>query len=289
MGAGLARYLTEHGVTVLEVARPDRRQRRNRGKSDPLDAEAAARSVLAGTATVVPKGGDGPIEAVRALRVARVGAKKARTAGLNTLRAMVITAPIFLREQLGSFRSGRQLLAACISFRPDLERIDDPTQATKLALRAIARRVRDLEAEIDELDHQLDRLLSKNAPATFGTFALGRDTAAALLVAIGDNPDRLRSERAFARLCGVAPIPASSGNTRRHRLHRGGNRSANQALHVAVIVRMRYCPKTRAYVARRTREGLSKPEIIRCLKRHVAREVFQALRADYASMAQFDL
>jgi hypothetical protein len=131
--------------------------------------------------------------------------------------------------------------------------------------------------------------LSKNAPATFGTFALGRDTAAALLVAIGDNPDRLRSERAFARLCGVAPIPASSGSTRRHRLHRGGNRSANQALHVAVIVRMRYCAKTRAYVARRTREGLSKPEIIRCLKRHVAREVFQALRADYASMAQFDL
>ena len=201
----------------------------------------------------------------------------------------MITAPVVLREQLGPLRSGRQLLGACVSFRPDLERIDDPIQATKLALRAIARRVRDLETEIDELDHQLDRLLSKNAPATFGTFALGRDTAAALLVAIGDNPDRLRSERAFARLCGVAPIPASSGNTRRHRLHRGGNRSANQALHVAVIVRMRYCKKTRAYVARRTREGLSKPEIIRCLKRHVAREVFQALRADYASIAQFDL
>jgi transposase len=244
---------------------------------------------LAGTATVIPKGGDGPIEALRVLRVARVGARKARTAGLNTLRSMVITAPATLREQLGSLRSGRQLLAACLSFRPDLERIDDPLQATRLALRAVARRVRDLEAEIDELDRQIDRVLAKNAPATFSTFALGRDTAAALLVAIGDNPDRLRSEGAFARLCGVAPIPASSGNTRRHRLHRGGNRSANQALHVAVVVRMRYCTKTRAYVARRTREGLSKPEIIRCLKRHLAREVFQALRTDYASMAQFDL
>ena len=143
-GAGLARFLTRRGVRVLEVARPDRRQRRNRGKSDPLDAEAAARSVLAGTATVTPKGGDGPIEAIRALRVERLGAQKARTAGLNTLRGMVVTAPEILHEQLAPLRSGRRLLAACSNLRPDLARVDDSVQATKLALRTIARRVRNL-------------------------------------------------------------------------------------------------------------------------------------------------
>ncbi len=158
------------------------------------------------------------------------------------------------------------------------------SQATKAALRSVAQRARALREEIKVLDAQLSALVAATAPVTLAVFAMGPDTAAALLVTVGDNPDRLGSERAFAHLCGVAPIPASSGKTNRHRLHRGGNRSANRALHIAVIVRMRYCPRTRAYVARRTTEGLSKPEIIRCLKRYLAREIYRTIRTDYAAL-----
>lgn len=284
-GAGLARYLIAERVVVLEVPRPDRRLRRNRGKSDPVDAEAAARAVLAGNATVPPKIGDGPIEAIRTLRVARIGAIKAKTAATNTLRAMVVTAPEPLRAQLPSAGLPNKIINACLRLRPDLDRLEDPTQATKAALRSVAIRAKALREEVQLLDRQLARLVAACAPATSGTFAMGLDTTSALLVAIGDNPDRLRSESALARLCGVAPIPASSGKTNRHRLHRGGDRSANRALHIAVVVRMRYCPRTRAYVARRSAEGLSKPEIIRCLKRYLARELFQTLRTDYAGLA----
>ncbi len=289
-GAGLARFLVGEGIEVLEVPRPDRRLRRARGKSDPLDAEAAARAVLAGTAQVLPKMADGPMEAVRALRVARLGAIKAKTAATNALRSMIITAPEPLRSQLPSAGLPNKVINACCALRPDTSRFDDPTQATKTALRSIALRARQLREEIQVLDRQLIRLVATVAPRSLGIFAMGPDTTSALLVTIGDNPDRLRSESAFARLCGVAPIPASSGKTNRHRLHRGGDRSANRALHIAVVVRMRYCPRTRAYVARRTSEGLSKPEIIRCLKRYLAREMFQALRADFAALtARLDL
>lgn len=282
-GAGLARYLHAEGIEVLEVPRPERRLRRSVGKSDPIDAEAAARAVLAGTARVAPKLANGCVEAIRVLRVARGGALKAKTAAVNSLRMLLVTAPEPLRARLEGHRSTVRLLNACLGLRADPGRIDDPVQATKLALRSIASRVRSLSAEIRALDTQLAALVTAAAPNTAGTFALGAETAGALLVAVGDNPGRLRSAAAFARLCGVAPIPASSGKTLRHRLHRGGNRDANRALHVAVVVRMRYCPRTRAYVARRTAEGLSKPEIIRCLKRYLAREVFRALRCDYAA------
>jgi len=283
-GAGLARHLHANDIEVLEVPRPDRRLRRQHGKSDPIDAEAAARAVLAGTATAAPKFGTGPIEAVRALRVARSGAVKACTAAKNSLIALVVTAPEPLRSELSGLTT-RQLVTTCSRLRPDPDRLDDPIQAVKAALRSIARRANELAAEADQLERQLAVLTQQVAPATTAIFALGPDTAAALLVSIGDNPDRLRSEAAFARLCGVAPIPASSGKTNRHRLHRGGDRSANRALHIAVIVRMRYCPKTHAYVTRRTADGLSKPEIIRCIKRYLAREVFTALRSDILAMA----
>jgi transposase len=283
-GAGLSRYLVERGVEVREVPRPDRRLRRDRGKSDPIDAEAAARAVLAGTATVAPKGGDGPIEAIRALRIARSGAVKARTAAVIALQAVVVTAPEPLRTQLRG-TSTATLVRTCLRLRPDPTRLDDPVQAVKQALRSSARRADALGREARELASQLSALTAAAAPNTSAVFALGPDTAAALLVAAGDNPDRLRSEAAFAHLAGVAPIPASSGKTRRHRLHRGGDRSANHALHIAVIVRMRYCAKTRAYVQRRTADGLSKPEIIRCLKRYLVREVFTAIRADYVALA----
>jgi transposase len=283
-GAGLARYLHEQNVEVLEVPRPDRRLRRQRGKSDPIDAEAAARTVLAGKASGAPKLADGPIEAIRMLRVTRLGAVKARTAAVNTLRAMVITAPDALRSQLHGL-SAAQLVAACARLRPDLARLGDPVQAAKAALRSLAIRAQHLEAKTRTLRKQLDQLTEKVAPATTAVFGLGPDTVSALLITIGDNPDRLRSEAAFAHLCGVAPIPASSGNTNRHRLHRGGNRAGNSALHIATIVRLRYDPRSRAYAERRTTQGLSKPEIIRCQKRYLAREVFHALRADYAKLS----
>lgn len=281
-GAGLARYLDSAGIRVFEVPRPDRRLRRQVGKSDPVDAEAAARAVLAGKATR-PKTADGRIEAIRALRVARNGAIKARTAATNTLRSLIVAAPEPLRAKLAAAGSPSAIIATCARLRPDLARLDDPTEATKLALRSVAARAQALGAECREIDRRLRGLVATAAPGTLRVFAMGPDTTAALLVCLGDNPDRLRSEAAFARLCGVAPIPASSGNRRRHRLHRGGDRSANRALHIAVVVRMRYCSRTRAYVARRTAEGLSKPEIIRCLKRYLAREVFRTLQADYVA------
>lgn len=283
-GAGLARHLHSEAVTVLEVPRPDRRLRRQHGKSDPIDAEAAARTVLAGRASGAPKLATGPIEAIRMLRVARLGAVKAKTAATNTLYAMVVTAPDTLRDQLRGL-SRAELTATCMRMRPDTDRLHDPVQAAKAALRSIAARAHSLDAEARELKKQLEALTTTVAPATSAVFALGPDTVAALLVAIGDNPDRLRSEAAFAHLCGVAPIPASSGKTNRHRLHRGGDRSGNRALHIAVIVRLRYHQQARDYAARRTTEGLSKPEIIRCQKRYLAREVFHALLADYTRLA----
>jgi transposase len=283
-GAGLARYLHDQGVDVLEVPRPDRRIRRQRGKSDPIDAEAAARTVLAGKASGAPKLADGPIEAIRMLRVARNGAVKARTAALNTLRSIVITAPEPLRTQLRSLSSA-QLVTACARLRPDLTKLTDPVQAAKHALRSMAVRTQHLSTETRTLRKQLAELTQTAAPATSAIFGLGPDTVSALLVTVGDNPDRLRSEAAFAHLCGVAPIPASSGKTNRHRLHRGGDRAANSALHIATVVRLRYDPRSRAYADRRTTEGLSKPEIIRCQKRYLARETFHALRADYAQLS----
>ena len=268
-GAGLARYLAGEGVMVFEVPRPDRRLRRNRGKSDPLDAEAAARVVLAGTATVAPKLADGPVEAIRALRIAKLGAIKAKTAATNTLRAMIITAPEPLRAQLPSTGLPNKVINACLRLRPDGTQLSPGAGDQGGAERRLGAKA--LREEVQILDRQLGELVALVAPTTFGTFAMGIDTTSALLVTIGDNPDRLRSEAAFARLCGVAPIPASSGKTNRHRLHRGGDRSANRALHIATVVRMRYSERTRVYVARRTADGLSKPEIIRCLKRYLAR------------------
>ncbi|AXN50147.1 IS110 family transposase [Mycobacterium marinum] len=283
-GAGLARYLHDQGIDVLEVPRPDRRIRRQRGKSDPIDAEAAARTVLAGKASGAPKLADGPIEAIRMLRVTRNGAVQARTATLNTLRSLVITAPEPLRTQLRSLTSA-QLVTACAHLRPDLTKLADPVQAAKHALRSMALRAQHLNTETRTLRMQLNDLTQAAAPATSAVFGLGPDTVSALLITIGDNPDRLRSEAAFAHLCGVAPIPASSGKTHRHRLHRGGDRAANSALHIATVVRLRYDPRSRAYADRRTTEGLSMPEIIRCQKRYLAREIFDALRADYAQLS----
>ena len=284
-GAGLTRHLHDHGIKVLEVSRPNRRMRRAKGKSDSLDAQAAARAVLEGTAKVLPKFGSGAIESVRVLTVSRTGAMKARVAAINTLKAMIVTAPTELRSSLQALHGRQALIDTCAAFRIGASDVADPPIATKLALRTLARRIRSLDAEIAETDGQLAGLVAKVAPATLAIFGMGVETTSALLVTIGDNPDRLRSEAALARLCGVAPIPASSGKVRRHRLHRGGVRSANRALHVAVIVRLKYDPRTRAYMERRISEGLSKLEVIRCLKRYLVREVLRALRQDYRELA----
>lgn len=273
-GAALSRHLRAAGHTVVEVDRPDRRTRRLQGKSDPSDAEAAGRAVLAGQASGCPKAGDGRVEMIRSLRVARRSAMKARTQATNQLQALVLTSPEELRASLRGL-SLQSLVRVAARFRPGP--LVDPTAAAKLALRHLARRHASLRAEIAELDRVLTVVVTQAAPALLALPGVGTDVAGALLVAAGDNPERLSSEAAFARLCGVAPLPASSGKTNRHRLNRGGDRIANNALWRIVLVRMGTDPKTRNYVERRTKEGLSKKEIIRCLKRYVAREVYRRL------------
>lgn len=274
-GAALTRHLTAENVKVIEVNRPDRRQRRTKGKSDPLDAYAAADAVLAGRATSVPKAGDGIVESIRALHSVRAGAVKARTAAMNELHALLITAPTELREQL-SGRKGTTLAEACGRLRPGSD-LADPAQATKAALCHLAARHGCLTTEIEAADTQLTVLVKAARPDLLAIHGVGVETAAQLLATCGDNPDRLHSEAAFAALCGVSPIPASSGKTKRHRLNRGGDRQANRALYLIALSRMATCPRTRDYVQRRTTEGLSKKEIIRCLKRYIARELYKIL------------
>ena len=274
-GAGLARYLTGLGYTVFEVNRPDRSTRYRKGKSDPTDAEAAARAVLSGVADSTPKSGEGEVEMIRMLKCAKDSAIKARTQAVNQMKSVVVTAPAELRELLGSLTLAG-LVSRCKSFRTG--RLDDPTAAAKFTLRSLACRHRQLSMEIQGLQAELARLTRQASPALVSIFGIGPDTAAALLITAGSNPERLHSEAAFAALCGASPIPASSGKTNRHRLNRGGDRQANAALHRVVVVRLRYDLRTKAYMRRRTGEGLSKTEVIRCLKRYVAREVFSALQ-----------
>ena len=274
-GAGLARLLHRSGVAVVEVDRPNRADRRKRGKSDTLDAIAAARAAHAGTATGRPKTRDGNIESIRVLRTARQSAHKARTQAINQIRSLVCTAPDELREKLRHLTQV-DLVRTCAGLRPSAT--FDVTTATRASLRLLARRVHELEAEIDELNRILKPLVTQTAPALLSHYGVGTDTAGALLVAVGDNPDRLRRGAAFARLCGVAPIPATSGKTQnRHRLHRGGDRHANSALWRIVMTRMSGDPRTKAYIARRTDKQLTTIEAMRCLKRYVARELFADL------------
>ncbi len=276
-GAALYRHLRAAGVEVVEVDRPDRKERRAKGKSDPLDAFSAARAALAGRATGTPKARDGRVEAIRVLRVARNSAVKARSQTTNQLKALLVSAPAELREQLRAL-TATVLITACARLRPAGE-VADPEHATKTALRRLARRHQFLSEEISDADAELRTLVTTVAPGLTALPGVGTQVAGQILTTVGDNPDRLHSEAAFAHLCGVAPIPASSGRTRRHRLNRGGDRGANNALYVVVLGRLRYDPRTKAYAARRTTEGLSKPEIIRCLKRYVAREIYNALQA----------
>ncbi|OZM75358.1 transposase, partial [Pseudonocardia sp. MH-G8] len=246
------------------------------GKSDPLDAEAAARAALAGRADGLPKQRGGEVEALAAIRVARRSAIKQRADTQHQIKSLIVTAPEALRAQLRPL-SDRDLIRHCATRRPDPTTAGDPRTGVALALRSLARRHQQLSAEIDELDKLIEPLVTQINPTLIELFGVGPDSAGQLLVTAGNNPERLRSEAAFAMLCGAAPLPASSGRSHRHRLNRGGDRQANAALYRIVLSRLRHDPRTRAYVERRTSEGLGKREIIRCLKRYVAREVYTAL------------
>jgi transposase len=275
-GAGLARHLAEHGVAMAEIDRPDRKTRRWQGKSDPVDAEAAARAALAARRTGIPKQRDGQVEALRALRVARRSAVTQRAVAQRQMKALIVTAPDMLRAALREL-GDRQLISVCAAARPDRALAGDPTTATRIALRALARRHQHLTGEISELDALIEPLVTAISPALLALHGAGPDVAGQLLITAGQNPGRLRSEAAFAMLCGAAPLPASSGRIHRHRLNRGGDRQANAALYRIVLCRLRWDERTRAYAQRRTTEGMSKKEIIRCLKRYIAREIYNVL------------
>ncbi len=275
-GSGLARYLRRQGARVYEVSRPPRRgERRAAGKSDLIDAEHAAREVLSGDATSVPKAANGSVEALRLIKVARDTAVKARSQAIIALKSALVTASDELRAALEGLSDFR-LITACTELAG--EPPSDPSSAARYVLCSLARRWLALHEEIKEHTRHLERITDETAPQLTATFGIGSDCAAEMLMAAGDNGERIRSEAAFAKLCGVCPIPASSGRTTgRHRLNRGGNRQANAALYRIVVVRLRWHQPTIDYAARRTSEGRTKKEIIRCLKRYVAREVFQLL------------
>ncbi|HUZ56907.1 MAG TPA: IS110 family transposase [Streptosporangiaceae bacterium] len=275
-GAGLTRHMSAAGVRVAGVDRSDRQDRRRQGKSGPLDAVSAARAAQSGGARGAPKGRDGAVEAVRALMVAKRSARSERTQAINQARALIVTGPDDLRTRFAAHATA-DLVTDLASLRPR------PGAAvgchTRIALRELGRRAEFLDSQPERLDALIVPLAAGHAPGLIALHGAGPDTAALLLAAAGDHPERLRSEAAWAHLCAVAPIPASSGKTVRRRLNPAGDRQANHALWRIVITRMSSHPPARAYAERRTAEGLSKKEIMRCLKRYVAREVYPCLRA----------
>ena len=278
-GAGLTRVLRDHEIEVSEVNRPDRTTRRHRGKSDPTDAENAARSVLSGSATAIPKTQSGAAEAMRAVSVARRSAVKAKTQAINQLRALLVSAPQEIRERLWKGKP-----AECVDGCPRLRSLGSTPllHTPTTTLRLLAKRWLMLAEELKALDAMLESLTSQHARRLRERFGVRPQTAAVLVAAAGDNPERLKSEAALAALCGTSPLQASSGKTIRHRLNRGGDRSANNALWTIAMVRMRSDPRTRAYVERRTKEGMSNKEIHRCLKRYIVRELYRLILADLA-------
>ena len=280
-GAGLTRFLEENGVVILEINRPNRSRRRNRGKSDPTDAESAAHAVLADDATGAPKAKNGMAEALRTLSVARRSAVKAKTQAVNQLRGLLVSAPSFIRDALLKVKP-EDCVAACAALADNVEEKNPVLDSLKTTLRLLARRWNALHDELRELDRQLTRITKLAAPRLLARFGVGPQTAATLLITAGDNPTRLRNESALAALCGVSPLQASSGKTSRHRLNRGGQRQANNALWTIAMVRMRSDARTREYVAKRTADGLSKKEIHRCLKRYIVRELYPLILADLA-------
>ncbi|MEV6211402.1 IS110 family transposase [Kitasatospora sp. NPDC051914] len=269
-GAALARVLRREGIEVIEVNQPDRATRRKRGKTDAIDADAAARAVLSGRATTTPKTADGPAADMRVLRLAKESAVKARTQAMNQLKAVLLAVDPDLRELLAGL-TNTALIATCAELAGD-------QGAAVFTLRMLARRVQNLSEEVKELTRRTTKAVRTCRPQLLELVGVGPDSAAVLLIAAGDNPDRLTDEASFAALCGVGPVEQSSGKTQRRRLNRGGNRQANAALYRIVMTRIRWDERTQAYLQRRTAQGLSKREIIRCLKRYVARELYRLIQ-----------
>ena len=266
-GAGLVRFLQREGFTVWECERP-RRQERRRGKSDLIDAALAARRLLAGEGLSVPRGG-GPREDLRLLLLERRSAVQARTAAINQLKALLVTAPEELRERLGNL-SGERLAAAATRLRPS-------TDVIVCVLGRLGRRIVRLSEEITEAERGLAALLSELAPELLAECGVGPVCAAQLLVSSG-NPGRMASEASFAALAGTSPVDASSGQQRRHRLNRGGDRQLNWALHVIALARIHHHPQTAAYYQRLLARGRTAREARRCVKRALARHFYRRLR-----------
>ncbi|MCO8278072.1 IS110 family transposase [Actinoplanes sp. TRM 88003] len=273
-GAALTRHLQAAGLEVIEVSQPDRAERRRRGKTDVLDAEAAARAVLSGRAGAVAKTSTGPVEMIRMFKLAKASAVKSRTQTINQLKAVLVGAEPSLREPLAGL-SNPKLFRACAQL--DAGTPIDTSTATTYTLRLLARRITALSAEITDLDRRITDAVHACRPALLDRHGVGPDTAAALLLAAGDNPHRLTSEAGFAALCGVNPIEVSSGKNSRRRLNRGGDRQANSALYTVAVTRLRWDQRTRDYVERRVTEGKTRREAIRCLKRYIARELYQLI------------
>jgi transposase len=273
-GVALTRQLRAEDITVTEVNRPDRATRRRRGKNDTIDAEAAARAVLSGRATATAKTGDGPVEMIRMFKLAKASALKARTQAINQLKAVLVAADPAVRESLSGL-SNTVLIRRCAQL--DSSTSDQLTSATLYTLRLLARRILSLTEEIDDLVQKITDKVTAHAPALLQCHGVGPDSAAALLITAGDNPTRLHSEASFAALCGVSPTEASSGKTVRLRLNRGGDRQANAALYRIALSRLRWDAGTRGYVQRRLAEGKTGREAIRCLKRYIAREIYQII------------
>ncbi len=284
-GAGLLRYLSQRGIEVLEVTAPDSSDRRRRGKNDTLDAENAALAAHAGIRCVTPKARDGLVESLRVLKVCRKRAIAARRIALQMIQMNIVSAPDGLREQLRSM-TRMHLIRTLGASRPDTAGFRDVDVAYRIALKSLARRYLELHDEIADLDEMIRKIVDELAPQLVGRTAIGYESAAQLLITAGENPDRLRSEASFAALCGVSPIPASSGKVSRHRLNRGGDQAANSALHIIAIGRLRLDPRTLAYVKKKTEQGHSKLEALRCLKRFIAREVYRVIMARHAEINQ---
>lgn len=277
-GAGITRHLALAGIPVLEGTGPDKSFRRSKGKDDALDAVAAAQAALTGQRVQVAKDRNGAVEALRVLRTTRKTAIKCRRAALQQLHNTIVAAPDELRDQLRNL-TRMQRLRLCAAWRPDILAYRDPVIATKIAIKSLARRILDINDEVADLDRRIEPLVEELGGNLIQLEGVGTESAGEFIAVAGENPDRLRSEAGFAMLCGACPIPALSGKTQRHRLNRGGNRQANSALHIVVLSRMRMDPRTKRYVERRQAERKSKREIMRCLKRYVAREVYQAITA----------
>jgi transposase len=273
-GSGLTRHLRTAGVEVIEVNQPDKATRRRRGQTDALDAEAAARAVLSGRATATAKAGDGPVARMRMFKLAKASAIKSRTQAVNQLKAVVVTADPALRESVSGLGT-TVLVRQCAELGADT--LTDAASAARYTLRLLARRIQHLTTEIDDLQTRLADATAEHAPGLLRCFGAGPDTSADLLIAAGDNPDRLATEASYAALCAVSPVEASSGKTARRRLNRGGDRRANAALYRIALSRLRWDPATRAYRQRRIAEGKTPREVIRCLKRYIVREVYQII------------